>query len=224
MRNSIVLMCGLLVVAEATAADVRVRVTDLSESPIKQVLAESVLDTSADALFAAISDVERYAAFVPYMVESRIVARDSDSIVNYQRLSFGIPFVASRHYAIRIRFAKGTDGDGRAIYQVTWTLAPEAALPADVGAVAVPLNVGFWHLEELGTQPPTTHVLYCVVTDPGGQLPVWIVNRANVETIPQLFDAMRIQAQSERYAHASDATVRMPTSTLHAPASCGPNA
>jgi hypothetical protein len=49
------------------------------------------------------------------------------------------------------------------------------------------------------------------------------VNRANVETIPQLFDAMRIQAQSERYAHAPDATARMPTSILQAPASCGPN-
>ncbi len=219
----LLLSCWLVVAASALAADVRVAITDGPNGSIRQVLAEAVLDARADSLFAVIADVEQYASFVPYVVESSIVARDAESIVNYQRLSFGIPFVSPRHYAIRIRTARASGADGRAVYRIAWNLAPEIVLPVEPGAVAVPVNAGFWQLQDVGGEPPATRVIYCVFTDPGGQLPAWIVYRANAESVPRLFDAVRAAAIDERRTSAAH-PMAPPAAAIEAtPTSCKPS-
>ena len=196
------LSLSLLGSAFARAVDVHVQSSDVRTSPVKQVLAQAVIDAPAEALFSAISDVERYASFMPYVIESTVVKRDSGSVVNYQRLSFNLLVVSERHYAIRLRNARGRDAEGRATYLIQWTLAHDAPLPQHSSAVAVPTNDGFWYLRDLGTQPPQTQVTYCVHTDPGGQLPSWIVNQVNVEAVPRVFEAVRTAARGNPYATA----------------------
>ena len=209
-----------LALSTGVGAEVRVTTTSVDGSPIKQVMAESVIDVPARALLAVLSDAEHYASFIPYVVESTVLARDGESIVNYQRLDFRIFAVAPRHYVIRMRTASGTGAGGRAVYQIRWTLVPDAKLPEVRSAVALTVDNGFWHLEDLGGDPARTRVVYCVFTDPGGQLPAIVINQANAQAVPRLFDAVQNAARTEHYRSISGGPAPHSTSTLEAPASC----
>jgi hypothetical protein len=204
----------------AAGAEVRLTTTSVDGSPIKQVMAESVVDVPAGALLAVLSDAEHYASFIPYVVESTILARDGESVVNYQRLDFRILGVDPRHYVIRMRTASGTGPGGRAVYQIRWALVPEAKLPEAPAAVALTVDNGFWHLEDLGGEPARTRVVYCVFTDPGGKLPAWVINQANAQAVPRLFDAVQKAARAERYRTIAGTSAPHSTLTLEAPASC----
>jgi polyketide cyclase/dehydrase/lipid transport protein len=224
-------LVALLVVAlparalAATPGDpVTITITDVPHTAIKQIIAERVVDAPAAAVLAVISDADRYAEFMPYVVESSVLARDVDSIVNYQRLAFGIPLVSPRHYAIRIRMESGSDDDGRAVYVLSWSVAAEAALPPRPSAVPVRLNNGFWYLQDLGRRPAATRVVYCLFTDPVGKLPAWIVNKANADAIPALLEAVRTAAQDERYLTRPSTVPPRAPKTLPAPTSCASDA
>jgi hypothetical protein len=226
-HGTVPLVALLLVVAvpvrplEATPGDpVTVTISDVPTTAIKQIIAETVMDAPAEAIFAVISDVERYAEFMPYVAESSLLARGADSIVNYQRLSFGIPLVSPRHYAIRIRMASGSDADGRAMYVLSWSVAAETPLPSRPSAVPVSLNNGFWYLQDLGGGLAATRVVYCLFTDPGGKLPAWIVNKANVDAIPAVLDAVRAAARDDRYLARASTLPPRPPKTLSIPTSC----
>jgi hypothetical protein len=210
----------VLAFVTAVGAEVRVTTTSVDGSPIKQVMAESVFDAPAGVLLAVLSDAEHYASFIPYVVESTVLARDSESIVNYQRLDFRIRGVDPRHYVIRMRATSGTGAGGRAVYQIRWALVPDAKLPDAPSAVALTVDNGFWHLEDLGGDPARTRVVYCVFTDPGGKLPAWVINQANTQAVPRIFDAVQNAARTVRYRTISATPAPHSTLTLEAPASC----
>jgi len=46
-----------------------------------------------------------------------------------------------------------------------------------------PVNFGSWEVEQAGNQSKLT---YRVCTDPGGNVPLWIVEQANQRYLPQM--------------------------------------
>ena len=54
----------------------------------------------AALVHAVIDDVESYASFMPYMAECRVLKRDGDSVVAYQRIS--APLTSDRDYTVRV--------------------------------------------------------------------------------------------------------------------------
>ncbi|HEX7212754.1 MAG TPA: SRPBCC family protein, partial [Methylomirabilota bacterium] len=95
---------------------------------VKQVNAQGIIDAPPHVVRAVVADLERYPEFMPYVKESRILGHDAPGqVVNYQRLSFGIPFVQDRHYVIRITERGYRDADRRRAWAVTWRL--EDGLP-----------------------------------------------------------------------------------------------
>ena len=184
------------------APEVKVETRAIPGSDVKQVRAQGLVQAQPHVLRAVIADLERYPAFMPYVKESRMApATPAGDVLNYQRLSFGIPFVQDRHYQIRITERRGQDAEGRVAYAFTWRL--EEGLPPGVdagAAVRVSVNNGYWDLQPIKNQSGTTDVRYCVFTDPAGSLPKWVVGLANDQAVPQLFAAVATQAATPRYA------------------------
>jgi hypothetical protein len=188
--------------APPASPDVKVETRAIPDRDVKQVRAQGVIAAPPHVVRAVIADLERYPAFMPYVKESRVLPADAPGdVLNYQRLSFGIPFVQDRHYLIRITERRARDSEGRVAYALTWRL--EAGLPPGVkpdAAVRVTVNSGYWDLRPVKDQGAATDVRYCVFTDPAGSLPKWVVGLANDQAVPQLYAAVAAQAATARYA------------------------
>ena len=168
---------------------------------VKQVTAQSRIDAPPQAVRAVIADLEGYPGFMPYVKESRVLGREaSGDALNYQRLSFGMPFVQDRHYVIRVTEREYRDDVGRRAWAFVWRL--EDGLPSDArtDAVRVSVNSGHWDVRPAAGAGGATDLHYCVFTDPAGSLPKWLVGLANTEGVPQLFAAVSATAKSPRYA------------------------
>jgi hypothetical protein len=185
----------------------KVETQAVSGRDVKQVNAQAVIDAAPHVVRAVIADLERYSAFMPYVKESRVLNREaSGDVLNYQRLSFGIPFVQDRHYVIRISERGYRDAERRRGWAFVWRL--EDGLPPGVKteAIRVSVNNGYWDLRPVAGSESATDVRYCVFTDPAGSLPKWLVGMANTEGIPQLFAAVATAAASPHYASLSPPT------------------
>jgi hypothetical protein len=183
------------------SGDVVVSMTAVAGADVKQLKAMGVVAAAPRVVRAVIADVDRYASFMPYVSESRIVGRAADGdVLNYQRLSFGIPFVSDRHYVIRLSERTYLTADGRPAHRIAWRADDGVALPSVPSAIAVVLNYGYWDLKPETATGETTAVEYCVFTDSGGSLPKWLVNQANHDAIPRLFEAVRAAVADPRYS------------------------
>ena len=144
---------------------------------------------------AAIDDVESYSKFMPYTVECRVLKREGDSVLTYQRIS--APFVSDRDYTVRVRTTSKTVEGGTSYFSRGET---ENALgPAEKrGVVRVNLCEGSWLLEPLG--PNATRATYMIYTDSGAVLPVFIKNTGSQIGLRKMFVAIRKQVRDAKYA------------------------
>lgn len=202
---AIALGAALVLVAAArpfaVASEVTVTATEIAGTPVKELKAVGTIAAPLHVVRAIVLAVDRYAAFIPYVSDSRIVGRaEGGDVLNYQRLSFGIPFVSDRHYVIRITEQGYVTAEGRPAYRIAWRLEDGVPVPPETAAIAVELNRGYWDLRPDGPTGAATAIEYCVFTDPGGSLPKWIVGQANRDAIPKLFEAVRAEAADARYA------------------------
>ena len=69
-------------------------------SPLKEFKAVGPIDAPTYAVCAVIDDFLNYPKFMPFTTESRLIKRDGDSIVGYQRLSPRI--CEDRDYTLRV--------------------------------------------------------------------------------------------------------------------------
>lgn len=144
---------------------------------------------------AVISDVESYASFMPYTAECRVLKRDGNSIVAYQRIS--APLTSDRDYTVRIR-SSSKPADGGTLYSSRWETENALGPPEKSGVVRVKLCEGSWLLEPVG--PNTTHATYTIYTDSGGAIPAFIKNTGSQIGIRKMFAAIRQQMRDPKYA------------------------
>jgi len=151
---------------------------------------------STDVVNAVLEDVESYTSFMPYTAECRVLKREGDMILAYQRIS--APMVSDRDYTIRVHTTVKKGGGG-STYFSHWVTDNAAGPPEKHGVVRVNLCEGSWLLEPTG--PNSTHATYQIYTDSGGLIPSFIKERAGPAGIRKLFDAIRKQAHDPKYAN-----------------------
>lgn len=150
---------------------------------------------STDLVHAVINDLESYASFMPYTAECRVLKREGDSVVAYQRIS--APLTSDRDYTVRVRSSsKGVEGGTRYLSQ--WDTENALGPPEKSGVVRVKLCEGSWLLEPTG--PNTTRATYTIYTDSGGMIPSFIKNTGSQIGIRKLFAAIRKQVRDPKYA------------------------
>ena len=150
---------------------------------------------STDLIHAVILDFESYTTFMPYTAECRVLKRDADSVIVYQRIS--APLTSDRDYTVRARWnAKNVQGGTSYFHQ--WAADNALGPPEKPGVVRVKLCEGSWLLEPSG--PNTTKATYMIYTDSGGVIPKFIKESGSQIGIRKLFAAIRKQVRDPKYA------------------------
>ncbi len=164
-------------------------------SSLKEFKAVGEIDAPARAVHDVIDDIEAYSSFMPFTAECRLIKREADSIITYQRLS---PKICSdRDYTLRIRETSWA-GAGGLVYLNRWEPANEFGPSEKKGVVRVKLCEGGWLLEP--EDATKTRATYTVYTDSGGAIPAFIANRASQIAIGRLFIAVRKQVKDPKYS------------------------
>jgi Polyketide cyclase / dehydrase and lipid transport. len=166
-------------------------------SPFKEFKAIGPIDAPTYAVCAVIDDFQNYPKFMPYTTECRLISRDGDSIVGYQRLSPKI--CADRDYTLRVWKKSWPAADGL-VFMSHWSPANELGPPEKKGVVRVKICEGKWLLEPDGAIK--TRATYFIYTDTGGFIPSFLANRISVTGITRLFAAVRNQVKDPKYAVA----------------------
>src|SRR4029453_5899538 len=164
-------------------------------SQMKEFRAIGSIDAPTSAGHAVIDDFENYPNFMPYTLECRLLKREGDSIITYQRLS---PKIAEdRDYTLRV-WKKSWPGPEGFTYLDQWKPANDLGPAEKKGVVRVKICDGGWLLEPGGAIK--TRATYSVYTDTGGLIPAFFANRASRIGISKLFEAVRKQAKNPKYA------------------------
>ncbi|MDQ3255800.1 MAG: hypothetical protein M3R15_18210 [Acidobacteriota bacterium] len=177
------------VVSESKGVKVESRVR--SGASINELRAIGVIDSSIPVVRRVLEDLEAYPRFMPFVVECRLLKRERDAFISYQRIS--APLVSDRDYTLRVRSSGEADGK---VFRSRWEVANALGPAEQPGVVRVTINEGSWLLE--AQDDHTTRATYSVYTD-GGALPAFVANRANHVGIGRLFEAMRKQVQQPKY-------------------------
>lgn len=166
-----------------------------SGSSLKEFKAIGPIDAPTHAVHVVIDDFENYPNFMPYTTECRLVRRESDSLVGYQRLSPKI--CADRDYTLRV-WNKSWPASGGLVYLSHWEPANELGPPEKKGVIRVRVCDGGWLLEPDGANK--TLATYSIYTDTGGLIPAFFANRASQIGIGRLFEAVRKRVKDPKYA------------------------
>lgn len=150
---------------------------------------------STDLVKAVLDDVEAYTAFMPYVTECRVLKRESDSVLAYQRIS--APLASDRDYTLRVRFS-ATPVEGGVRYLSRWETENAHGPAEKSGVVRVNLCEGSWLLEPSG--PNATRATYLIYTDSGGVIPAAIKNIGSQIGLRKMFAAIRSQVRDPKYA------------------------
>jgi len=137
-------------------------------SSLKEFKAVGEIDAPAHAVHDVIDDIEAYPSFMPFTAECRVIKREADSIIVYQRLS---PKICSdRDYTLRIRKTSSAGPNG-VVYFNRWEQANDLGPAEKKGVVRVKVCEGGWLLEP--EDATKTRATYTVYTDTGGAIPAF---------------------------------------------------
>lgn len=158
---------------------------------VPAALARVRIEVPPARLFAVITDYDRFAEFVPYVVHSRMVYRENGLRRVSQHLRFPGP-VADRHYVIESRDSYAPSPRER--WRVEWHLVPETNRPPLDGEGITPTAfTGYWELTPV-SGGAATDAIYSLHFDPGGALPAWLVTFAMNRYLPKVIDAVHARA------------------------------
>jgi Polyketide cyclase / dehydrase and lipid transport len=172
-----------------------------ADSRLKEFKAIGSVDAPSYAVHAVIDDFENYPKFMPYTSECRLLKREGDSMIGYQRLSPKI--CEDRDYTLRV-WKKSWPAAKGLIYLSQWEAANELGPAEQKGIVRIKICNGGWLLEPDG--PAKTRATYSIYSDTGGSIPAFIANRASLTAIKKLYAAIRNQVKDPKYATAAAAS------------------
>ncbi|MEP7013964.1 MAG: START domain-containing protein [Verrucomicrobiota bacterium] len=175
-------------------------------SPLREFRATGSIDAVPQAVDAVLDDISHYPDFMPYTVECRLIKREADALVSYQRIAPKI--CADRDYTLRVRKKTWPVANGQ-VFLSNWTQANDLGPPEKKGVVRVKVCDGAWLLEPDGATK--TRATYTVYTDSGGAIPAFIANHASQTGISRLFAAVRKQVKNPKYAIGQQVAPRMDT-------------
>src|SRR5579864_1889397 len=163
-------------------------------SKLKEFKAVGEIDASSKTVHAVIDEVEYYPDFMPYTAEARVLKRNPDSLITYQRISPKI--VSDRDYTLRID-KKSWPAEFGIAYLNEWEPANESGPAEKPGVFRVKVVSGSWLLEPVAADK--TRATYFVFTDSGIVVPQFLANTISETGILKLFAAVRKQAKEPKY-------------------------
>ena len=172
---------------------------DVPGEKVKEIKASGRIDAPPAAVFAVIRDIAHYADIMPYTTkETKVLETSADGKTVYYYTVVDAPIVSKRDHTLKVTVEKSGGDDG--VYRLSWATANEhpKAPPVRDGYVRLTNTKGSWDLKPMG-DGQSTFVTYYVYTDPGGSLPKFVINKANTEAVPKVFEALRTFSKKAPY-------------------------
>jgi hypothetical protein len=160
-------------------------------SDIREVQAMGTVNASPARVYKVISDLDNYKDFMPFTRESKVVGKEGKHTFFYSYIA--PPIVSNRDYTLRMIDQSSAD-----VFKVAWEPANDKGPAPRDGTVRLQVNKGFWLLEPTEDGNNTTATYY-VYTDPAGDIPNWLINKANRDSVPDVFRAIRKRVVNKKY-------------------------
>jgi len=164
---------------------------DVPGSRVKEVKAAGTIDAPPAAVFAVLRDFDHYSEIMPYTTkETKVLETSADSKNVWYYSVVDAPIVSKRDHTLKVTVDKvAENGDG--VYRVSWATSSDYAKapPPRDGYVRLKDTKGSWDLKPFNADK--TFAVYYVYADPGGSLPTFVVDKANKEAVPKVFEALR---------------------------------
>lgn len=165
---------------------VRVTMRPAGQGP-KEGIGEGIVEAPPERVFRAVSDLQHWEEFMPFVKESDARPQPDGSVLSSQRLELPT-FIGERHYEIRAR-SRVAGG----AWSLDWSYVP--------GTGNVKAHRGSWTIT--GAGPGRTRAVLRIYTDPGGAVPDWAMDRATARSLGWIFKGLRQQVMRWRYAAPS---------------------
>jgi sterol desaturase/sphingolipid hydroxylase (fatty acid hydroxylase superfamily) len=136
------------------------------------------------AIFETVWKQREHREFVPYLKRLDLLSESGDERVTYEQVA--VPLARDRDYTVRLH--KHVD-QGIQRYEILFASANDAGPPPDGSHVRVAQIRGRWLIEP-GSQNKGAKVKYEVLSEPGGSIPTWLINRVQGEAAARLVRAM----------------------------------
>lgn len=189
--------------------EVWTREDDARENPIKEIRAMVTYeDVSPLNFWRAVADLDEYANFVPYVGKHKVLktrGKLTDGSATFY--VYGVvtaPVVKNRDYTIRIE----TKNNRKKGFESRWTLDTENVGPKPKkGVVRLLANDGGWTIQpskknrDGSLTADGVSVTYEILTDPGSNIPGWLIDKVNRASVPDVLRAMRKRALSGESSH-----------------------
>lgn len=184
----------------ATGA-ITVKARPRADSDVFEIWAEADLDAPVKDIQDALTTMDRFAHFLPYVKAAKEVSREADGSV-YTYTELGLPVISDRDYVVHVWLDEGVNPDGSGSYRCHWVAAPDR-LPERDSLVRVKVNEGSW--EVTAKDDGKSHVVYRFAADPGGLLPTWAKNYGNRRGVSATLEAIEKEAQRRQKERAAAA-------------------
>ena len=172
---------------------------DHAGTSVKEVRAVGTFNSPPWMVRNVLDDVEHYAQFMPYVIQSHILAHDpaKHTVLAYAQIN--PPVVSNRDYTILVHDeSKPGSGVGGEVYLSRWEEANDKGPAEKKGFVRVKNNEGSWLLEPIdgGAHTRGTYTLW---TDGGGGIPAFLLNSLNKRRLTELFEIVTKRVLEPQY-------------------------
>jgi hypothetical protein len=173
--------------AQAATGAGRIYHREVQDSLVPLVMIATSFNSDPAAVHAIVTDYDRFAGFIPHVLESRVLRREGSHQWVFHHLHFPGP-VADRVYVFRSTDSGSAAEPG---YRVEWQLSDRRFPGVDTSVGIRPQRFsGFWELRP-AAQGTATEARYAVHSDPGGYIPAWLVVRMTDRYVQQVVEAVR---------------------------------
>jgi uncharacterized protein YndB with AHSA1/START domain len=171
------------------AGEVLVSSREVQPRAPREQIGRGVIDFPPERVYKAVTDYANYDEFMPFVVQADVMKTLPDgAALSSQRLRLPRPF-GERHYVLRVASRVETGRAGGRTWRTEWAYVP--------GSGDIAGQRGSWTLTQLA--PGRTLATFRLFSDPGGAVPGWLYERAVAETLPYIFQGLRLHARRSRY-------------------------
>jgi uncharacterized protein YndB with AHSA1/START domain len=169
---------------------VRVSLGPARQDGPREGIGNGLVEAPPERVFRALSDVEHWHEFMPFLERSTARRKKDGSVESSQRLDLPFP-IGKRSYRVRVRshVEPAAGGTGGTVWHVDWASVP--------GSGNVKDHHGSWTLTAAGNG--ATRATLRLATDPGGFVPASAMERGTAETLPWIFHGLRQHVRRSRY-------------------------
>ena len=180
---------------------IKVYTSMVPDSKVKAIKVECDLNATPSQLVALVMDVTTAPDWVSHVKSAKLIKQVSpEELYYYTEVSLPWP-AQNRDFVAHLIVSQDQNTK---VVTIDGPAVP-GFVPIKKGIVRIDNSIGKWVITPIGQDQ--LHVEYSIHVDPGGSLPVWLVNMFATDAPLQIFKSLKTQLQKPIYKNTTYAFV-----------------